>query len=79
MFANGLKIGLVFAAERLFIDKTQRVKDVRNLHLSPNPEGLVHTVKDRLASTVRTSWALAVMPRSRETVGLAGKEIQYES
>lgn len=55
MFANGLKIGLVFAAERLFIDKTQRVKDVRNLHPTPNPEGLVHAVKDRLASTVRTS------------------------
>lgn len=41
----GLKIELVPAAERLFIDKTQRVKNARSLHPSPNPHGLVDTVQ----------------------------------
>lgn len=65
-FANdvcGLEIELVPAAERLFIDKTQRVKNARSLHPSPNPHGLVDTVqrssgKDLLASTVQSHSAL---------------------
>lgn len=65
-FANdvcGLKIEWVPAGERLFIDRTQRVKNARSLHPSPNPYGLVDAVwrssgKDLLAGTVQAHSAL---------------------
>lgn len=65
-FANdvcGLKIEWVPADERLFIDRTQRVKNARSLHPSPNPYGLVDAVwrssgKGLLAGTVQAHSAL---------------------